>query len=191
MLTNMKVNEFLSTLGSNEPAPGGGSASALAAAMGAGLVKMVAELTVGRKKYEEHNDLMQDIINKSDNILNELTKKIDEDTESYNGVTAVFSMPKETEDEKKLRAEAMQNALKAATLVPLQVMELCVKALDIVNSAKGKSNTNAASDLEVSELLLTAGRKGAWHNVMINLDGIKDKAFVDEITQKSKKLLES
>jgi len=177
-LTDMKINEFCTAIASKEPAPGGGSASAMMASMGIGLLGMVANLTVGRKKYAEHDELMQEIVAEAENLRQRLVDAIDRDTEAYNGVSAVFSMPKETDDEKIARAAAMQAALKAATQVPYEVMELCQASLALAARAVGKSNTNAASDLGVAAHGLVAGAHGAWMNVLINLGGIKDEAFV-------------
>ena len=177
-LTEMKLDEFCAALASKEPAPGGGSASANMAAMGAGLLAMVANLTLGKKKYAEHQELMQEIITEADSLRQRLTDAIDRDTEAYNGVSAVFAMPKETDDEKTARAAAMQTALKAATEVPYEVMELCQAAIMLAARAVGKANTNAASDLGVAAHSLLAGAHGAWMNVLINLGGIKDEVFV-------------
>ena len=177
-LTDMKLNEFCAALASKEPAPGGGSASAMMASMGVGLLGMVANLTVGRKKYAEHQQLMEEVVAKAENLRQQLVSAIDRDTEAYNGVSAVFSMPKETDDEKAARTAAMQAALKAATVVPYEVMELCRDALALAARAVGKSNTNAVSDLGVSAHSLLAGAHGAWMNVLINLGGIKDETFV-------------
>ena len=179
-LTEMKLTEFCAALASKEPAPGGGSASASMAAMGAGLLAMVANLTVGRKKYAEHQELMQEIITEADSLLQRLVSAIDRDTEAYKAVSAVFSMPKETDTDKTARAAAMETALKAATDVPYEVMELCRASLMLAARAAGKSNTNAASDLGVAAHSLLAGVHGAWMNVLINLGGIKDEAFVAE-----------
>ena len=177
-LTEMKLTEFCAALASKEPAPGGGSASANIAAMGVGLLAMVANLTVGRKKYAEHQELMQKIITETDALRLRLVDAINRDTEAYKVVSAVFSMPKETDDEKAARTAAMQAALRTATEVPYEVMELCYASLTLAARAVGKSNTNAASDLGVAAHSLLAGARGAWMNVLINLGGIKDKEFV-------------
>lgn len=181
-LTKMNLTDFCQALASKEPAPGGGSASAMMAAMGIGLTAMVANLTVGKKKYAEHDQLMRDIIAGAMALQNKLAAAIDRDTEAYNGVSAVFAMPKETDEDKAKRAAAMQEALKAATLVPFEVVELSAKALALTKQAVGCSNTNCASDLGVAALALNAGAKGAWMNVLINLGGIKDEGFVEKIS---------
>ncbi len=119
-LVELKVNEFMHVLGSDEPAPGGGSASALAAAMGISLVKMVAELTTGKKKYAEHEALIQEVLKEATSLQGVLLEAIDKDTQAFNVVSAVFSMPKNTEEEKMARREAMQLALKGAAISPMK-----------------------------------------------------------------------
>ena len=190
-LTELKVNEFVELVASSSPAPGGGSVAALSAANGVALLGMVARLTVGKKKYAAHDELMNEILQSADGLKSKLVELINTDTEAFNKVSAVFSMPKETDEEKAARQKAMQEALKAAAEVPFEVMENCLEALKITYNAIGKSNTNAASDLGVAALGLGAGIKGAWLNVKINLSGIKDEAYVNEMTKKGENLLES
>ena len=184
MLTNLTVNEFVKTVASDAPAPGGGSVAAVTAAQGIALTKMVTLLTIGKKKYAEHEALMQEISTQADALTAKLMDLVNKDTEAYNDVSAVFAMPKVTDEEKAARSAAMQNSLKAAAIVPFEVMQACLEALKITEKAIGKSNTNAASDLGVAALNLGSGAMGAWLNVKINLSGIKDEAFVTEYSQK-------
>ena len=121
-LAAMSVREFIELLASNAPAPGGGSASAVAGAMGIGLASMAAGLTVGKPKYAEHDEVMSTIISDSAPLLKEMTDGIDRDTDAFNGVTAVFKMPKSNDDEKAARKAAMQEALKNAALVPFGLL---------------------------------------------------------------------
>ncbi|MCL2216528.1 MAG: cyclodeaminase/cyclohydrolase family protein [Defluviitaleaceae bacterium] len=184
MLTNLKVNEFVNLVASDAPAPGGGSVAAVTAAKGIALTRMVTLLTIGKKKYAEHEALMQEISARAEALTTKLLDLVNKDTEVYNGVSAVFAMPKTTDGEKAARAAAMQNALKAAVVVPFEIMSACLEALKITEKAVGKSNTNAVSDIGVAALNLGAGAMGAWLNVKINLSGIKDEAFVEEYTEK-------
>ena len=181
-LTEMKVNEFISVLASDAPAPGGGSASALAGAMGVGLSKMVAALTLGKPKYAEYEEKVQQIFDRADKLTKELVNGIDRDTEAFDGVSAVFAMPKSTDEEKA--------ALKEATLVPYSIMELCLESLTVVEMGLGCTNTNAASDLGVASLNLKSAVQGAWLNVLINLGGIRDEAFVNEYRTKGEEILQ-
>lgn len=188
-LTEMQVNEFINVLASDAPAPGGGSASALAGAMGVGLSKMVAALTLGKSKYADYQQTAQQIFDSADALTKQLTAGIDRDTEAFDGVSAVFAMPKSTDEEKTARKEAMQKALKEATLVPYSIMELCLESLKVVELGIGRTNTSAASDLGVAALNLKSAVQGAWLNVLINLGSIKDEDFVKEYRTKGEEIL--
>lgn len=189
-LTELKTKEFVEMLASEAPAPGGGSASALFGALGTALVSMVANLTTGKEKYADHEELMQEVLKETNALIRSFNDLIEKDTEVYNAVGAVLSMPKSTDEEKALRKEAMQNALKDATIVPYQMMEEAAKTLVVLKKALGNSNPNAVSDLGVGALGLKAAMQGAWLNVKINLGSIKDEAFVAEYAAKGEKLLE-
>ncbi|MHC5253246.1 cyclodeaminase/cyclohydrolase family protein [Listeria kieliensis] len=190
-LVDMGITEFVDVLGSDAPAPGGGSASALAASVGSALTMMVAQLTIGKKKYAEYDELMKQVLKEATEVNQALLEAIDKDTEAFNQVSAVFSMPKETEEEKAARKEAMQKALKLAAEAPYDIMVLASKAITITGKAVGKSNVNAASDLGVAALNLKSGTQGAWLNVLINLSGIKDEAFVAKYKQDGEALLQA
>ncbi|MGT2721565.1 cyclodeaminase/cyclohydrolase family protein [Streptococcus porcinus] len=189
-LVDLTLTEFAQVLGSDKPAPGGGSAAALSAVNGISLTKMVCELTIGKKKYEEHQDLMKELHQEASDLQKSLLDAVDKDTEAFNLVSAVFALPKETEDDKIKRREAMQKALKEATKSPFAMMQEIFEALEITKKAVGKSNTNAASDLGVAALHLKAALQGAWLNVLINLAGIKDETFITEYRQNGQELLE-
>jgi len=188
-LTEMQVRAFCELLASDAPAPGGGSASALAGAMGIGLAEMVANLTTGKKKYAEFEENTAAMKEKASKLVEEMIVSVDKDTEAFDGVSAVFAMPKDTDEEKEARKAAMQKALKEATLAPFSVMELCLESLHVVEMGIGKSNTSAASDLGVAALNLKSAVQGAWLNVLINLGGIKDEAFVAEYKGKGEAIL--
>ena len=183
MLVDLKVNEFVNVLASDAPAPGGGSASALAGAMGIGLVGMVATLTTGKEKYKEYEDIVQEVLADANILRKQFLEAIDRDTDAFNVVTAAYTLPKATDEEKAARSSAIQLALKEATKVPFELMELCLQALKCAEKAIGKTNKNAASDLGVAALNLKSAVQGAWLNVLINLGGIKDEAFVNEYRQ--------
>jgi len=177
-LVEMSVAQFDEILASDAAAPGGGSAAALEGALGIALTHMVGGLTLGKKKYAEHQEMIENLMAQAERIRKDFIDVIDRDTEAFNGVSAVFSMPKETDEEKAARGEAMQTALKACTITPYEMMCYAVEALELTNSAVGKSNTSAASDLGVAALSLKAAIQGAWLNILINISGIKDEAFV-------------
>ena len=138
-LVEMQINDFIAVLGSDTPAPGGGSASALAAAQGIALTKMVTELTIGKKKYAEFEDEIELLQKKAKSLQEGLLRAIDEDTEAFNQVSAVFGLPKTTEEEKKARREAMQSALKGAAVTPFSMMEKIVDALKVSDAALAAS----------------------------------------------------
>ena len=179
-LTDMTIPAFAELLGSDAPAPGGGSSAALSGALGAALTTMVAALTAGKEKYQEHEALMQEILAEGATLRIQLVDTIDRDTEAFNAVSAVFSMLRDTDEQKEARKAAMQAALKGATKTPYEMMECSLKALELTEKALGRSNTNALSDLGVAALSLKAAIQGAWLNVLINIGGIRDEAFAAE-----------
>lgn len=188
-LADMTLTAYADLLASDAPAPGGGSAAALSGAQGAGLSAMVCALTIGKKGYEDHQELATESQTKLLALNAKFVDIIDRDTEAFNAVSAVFSMPKETDDQKAARKEAMQSALKGCTKTPFEMMEFAMEGLAITSAVVGKSNSNAASDLGVAALSLKAAIQGAWLNVLINLGGIKDEAFVEEYRKNGEALL--
>jgi len=190
MLRDTAISDFCELLSSGTPAPGGGSTAALEGALGAALIGMVATLTVGRKKYAEHEPLMIECMHQAEELQLQLLDIIDRDTEAYNSVTAVFSMPKESDDDKAARNVAMHSALIACTLTPFEMMQCALEALELIDNMLGRFNENAVSDLGVAALSLKAATQGAWLNVLINLGGIKDEAFVAECRRKCEAILQ-
>lgn len=174
-LIDMTVADYLDLLKSNAPAPGGGSVSALSAAQGTGLVLMVTDLTIGKEKYAEYEDDCKKAKAEAEKVLKQLTAGIDEDTEAFNKVSAAYKLPKDTEEQKSARTDAIREANMGATEVPFRTMQICLEGIRIAGSIVGRSNPNASSDLGVAALNLLAGLKGAWLNVKINLPGIKDE----------------
>jgi len=189
LLIDHTVKEFTHVLGSDAPAPGGGSAAALKGALGASLLKMVALLTTDKAKYAEHHDYVKILLKKAKKLQHEFIAVIDEDTEAFNQVTAVFSMPKSTGEEKSIRKEAMQKALKACTKTPYKMMQLCEQAMELIEGAVDTTNTTAASDLGVAALSIKAAVQGAWLNILININGIHDEAFVDKYSKGGEEIL--
>lgn len=189
-LIDYKVNEFINEMGSDSPAPGGGSASALSGSVGAGLLRMVALLTVGKKKYADVQELAAETAEKALSLMNDFTEIIDRDTESFNAVSAVFAMPKDTDEEKAARKAAMQLALKGCTVTPVEMMEKSLEGLRIVEGAAGKLNASAGSDLGCSVLQFRACLDGAWLNVLINAGGISDEEFTSALLDKAEKIRE-
>ena len=189
-LTELTVKEFADVMGSDAPAPGGGSASALNGAIGAGLAAMVCGLTVGKKKYAEYADHAREVEAAALALKDKLVHIIDTDTDAFNAVSAVFAMPKDTDEEKAARKAAMLNALKGCTVSPYEMMELGLQGLELVTALIGKSNATAASDLGCAALNLKSGIQGAWLNVCININGMSDQTFADEYRAKGQAILD-
>ena len=188
LLASMKVNGFLSELASNSPAPGGGSVAALAGSLGAALSSMVCNLTVGKEKYADVQDEIKTTLKKSEKLRKELTRLIDEDTDAFNDVMKAFKMPKETEEQKKKRSQAIQDGYKLATNVPLKTAKTCASILDVAMVVAEKGNKSSITDAAVSALMAQAGVISAILNVKINLGSIKDEGFVKKISSDLDKL---
>ena len=189
-LIDMQVQEYLDVLKSDAPAPGGGSVSALAGAQGAALFMMVADLTIGKEKYADWQEVCKAAKEKGAALYEELTAAVDKDTEAFNLVSAAFKMPKETDEEKAARKQAIADGTLVATEVPFRTMQLGYEGLMTARTMIGKSNPNAASDLGVAILNLTACIKGAWLNVKINLPGVKDEAKAKYYAQEGQKMFD-
>ena len=188
-LIDLTLTGFAKELASDSPAPGGGSTAALEGALGAALLHMVAAFTSGKAKYAEHQPLIDEMMAESDRLQKTFIDVIDRDTDAFNNVTAVFAMPKETEADKAARKQAMQEALKACTKTPFEMMELALAAAELAKKSVGKTNPNTASDFGVGALSLKAAVQGAWLNILINVSGIEDKAFVEQYKGGGEKIL--
>lgn len=178
MLTKKTINGFLDELASSSPAPGGGSVAALAGALGSALTAMVANLTIGKKKYADAEGEMKKILRQAESLRGQFAALIDKDTEAFQKVMEAFALPKETEPQKALRAAAIREATKEATLVPLEVMKHCIDALALAQEVASSGNANAVSDAGVSALMLHAACSGAALNVRVNLKSLDDPEFV-------------
>lgn len=190
-LITKNISEFLNELAGSSPAPGGGSVSALAGALGSALISMVSHLTIGKKKYAGVEEEMKSILIESEKLRGKLSSLIDKDTDAFNLVMSAFGMPKETDDQKNTRAAAIESATKEATMVPLDVMHVCLDAVTLSEAVARKGNTNALSDAGVSALLLRAGCRGAYYNVKINLSSLKDTIFVEKIKQEAARTMDA
>ncbi|MDF2572836.1 MAG: fchA 1 [Sporomusa sp.] len=178
MLIQMKIVDFLEELGSNSPAPGGGSISALAGALGGALTAMVCRLTAGNCKYAEVENEIEVVLAEVDKLTKALACCVDADTDAFNKVMAAYKLPKATEEEKAVRSEAIQKSMQHAANLPLDVAECCLKILAMAGQVLKIGNANAASDAAVAGLMAHAGLHGALYNVKINLGSIKDETFV-------------
>ena len=184
----MSVETFLNELASAAPAPGGGSAAALAGATGAALVAMVARLTIGRKNYENVSAEFENILPRADALRAELLQFIQEDANAYQRVMNAYQLPKNTDAEKSARTTAIQDALKNASLVPLRVAKACAQVFEMSEAAAARGNKNAASDAGAGALMSEAGLRAALLNVDINLGLIQDEAFVSNLRAETEPL---
>ncbi len=189
-LVEKPVTNFLDELASNAPAPGGGSVAALSGALGAALVSMVCNLTLGKKAYADVQDEISDLLTESEALRQELTGLLEEDVNAYTGYSKAAKMPRGTEEEKAERQVVMQAALKVATDVPLSIAEAAVKVMDLCMPAAEKGNKWAVSDAGVAVLMAEAALRSAALNVLINLGTVKDEEFVADRRAKLDSLLE-
>ncbi|MCD6364147.1 MAG: cyclodeaminase/cyclohydrolase family protein [Synergistetes bacterium] len=185
LLKDLKVSGFLSELSSSSPAPGGGSAAALMGAIGASLVSMVCNLTLGKRGYEGVQDEVKTILDEANRLREELLKKVDEDTDAFNTFMLALKLPKGSKE----RKNAMQEALRNATLLPLSVMELSMRVLELACNLIDKGNKNAISDVGVSAISAYGSMESAYLNVLINCASISDSDFVSSTKEKAVTLL--
>ncbi|MBC7232971.1 MAG: cyclodeaminase/cyclohydrolase family protein [Chloroflexi bacterium] len=190
MLSEKSVRIFLDELASSAPAPGGGSAAALAAAIGAALVSMVANLTVGKKDYTHVQDDIQRILKRSEELRHKCLELLEGDVAAYTEVSLAYKMPRDTEEQKAARSAAIQKALKTATAVPMELAEACVEILNLCPESAEKGNVRAVSDVGVGALMAEAALRAAALNVLINLGSIKDESFVQQTRARLNALLE-
>jgi formiminotetrahydrofolate cyclodeaminase len=177
MPTRTTLKSFLDNVASASPAPGGGSVAALAGALGSALTAMVCNLTIGKKKYAAVEGEMRQILSQAEHLRELFTALVDKDTAAFNKVMEAFSLPKDSEAGKTLRAAAIREATKEATLVPLEVMRHCIDGLALAQIVAARGNANSSSDAGVSALMLNAACESAALNVRINLAGMGDDEF--------------
>jgi methenyltetrahydrofolate cyclohydrolase len=180
MIKDQSVHEFLEALASKAATPGGGSAAAVMGAMGAALVCMVCNLTLGKKGYEAAEGEMQAVLARAEALRERLADMVRADVEAFAEVMAAYGLPKDSEAQKAARGDAIQRALKAATDVPLDCVRLCAEVVMLSKSVAEKGNKNVISDAGVAVLASYAALRSAALNVYINTGAIKDRTFVEE-----------
>lgn len=190
MLKDLKITEFIDKTAGSDPVPGGGSISALCGAISGALTQMVAQLTIGKKKYADVEEEMKLIAQKAEGLLNELILDIDRDSDAYNMVFDAFKLPKETDEEKAKRSDAIQEATKHAALVPMEVAKKTFSLLPLIQAVVEKGNQNAITDGCVAMMCARTAVLGALLNVRINLGSLKDEAFVTNLATEAKKMEE-
>jgi glutamate formiminotransferase/formiminotetrahydrofolate cyclodeaminase len=185
LLKDLNVAVFIDELSRESPAPGGGSVAALCAALSAALTSMVANLTIGKKGFEASRPLMNDLAEQAQRLKAEFIAAIDDDTKAFNRIGAARQLPKDTDDNKRLRDQAIEQANKDATMVPLLVLEKTVKAIEIAEIVVSKGNPNTLSDAGVAALTARAAADGALYNVLINLQSLSDQTFTTATRQRA------
>lgn len=187
-LRELSVSQFVDETASKSSVPGGGSVSALVGALGAALMEMVANLTIGKEKYADVQEEMRLLSVAGERLHEQLLDGIKKDGESFNGYMKALKLPKNTEEEQRLRSEALQQGLKEATEAPLAIAEAASKIFPMAETVIQKGNRMAVSDGLTATMLARTAVIGALFNVKINLSSIKDKRYVSEIEKKVEKL---
>ena len=183
-LVEQRVIDFVAVTASKEPTPGGGAIAALTAATGAALAEMVANLTFGKKGYEAVQTEMEVLQAKAEEIRNRMLELSQADADVFNIFMNALGLPKNTDEEKAIRAAAIQQAYKDAAMVPFEIGELANQIFDLAELASRKGNQNLITDGIIAAINARAAVKSAFLNVRINLSGIKDESFVEELTSK-------
>lgn len=180
-LVRMNLVEFADETASESPAPGGGSISAYMGSLGISLATMVANLSSHKKGWDDRWKEFSDWAEKGQYLKNELLKLVDEDTNAFNKIMNAFGLPKATDDEKKTRTQAIQDATKYAIEIPFKVMQLSIQSMEIIKAMAEIGNPNSASDAGVGALCARSAIMGAYLNVKINSKDLADKAFVEKV----------
>lgn len=183
-LVNMSLSAFADETASESPAPGGGSISAYVGSLGISLATMVANLSSHKKGWDERWEEFSNWAEKGQAIKDELVRLVDADTAAFNRIMTAFGLPKGTEEEKKIRTQAIQDATRFAIEVPLKVMELSLASMEIIKAMAEQGNPNSVSDAGVGALCARSAVMGAFMNVRINASGYNDKTFVNEVVAK-------
>ena len=184
MLKELGLQAFIEQLESNEPVPGGGSVAALSSALSSALAAMVANLTIGKKNYETVSDEMVLVAERMHTHRIEFVDLIDKDANSFDSVMKAFKLPKETDEEKAYRTNQIQEGMKYAASVPLEVAEKTAVLFDDLAFLVKSGNSNAQTDALVAAMMARTAILSALYNVKINLGSIKDEAYVAEMKAK-------
>lgn len=184
------LNEFVASVASNNPVPGGGSVAAHVGALAAALAHMVAGLTVGRKKYVSVDMRMREIAGTASALQAELATLVQRDADAYATVSAAYKLPQDTDENKGARTDAIERALVGASNTPLETAQLCADVAALAAECARDGNTNAVSDAGVAALLASAAAKGAAYNVRINAKSMTNRAVADGLVAEANAAVE-
>jgi glutamate formiminotransferase / formiminotetrahydrofolate cyclodeaminase len=190
-LVNMTLLDFADETASESPAPGGGSISAYLGSLGASLATMVANLSSHKKGWDERWEEFSNYAEKGQQLKDELNKMVDLDTKAFNKIMTAFALPKATDEEKKIRTQAINDATKFAIEVPFKVMNLAHDSMPLIKAMAEIGNPNSVSDAGVAALCARSAVMGAYMNVRINCSGFEDKTFVSKMIEEGKKIEQS
>jgi len=194
MFAELSIKDFLEKVASDTPLPAGGSVTALTAALGASLSEMAARRTIGRKGYESVQTEMMSAAKKTAEYREMLSRHIDNDVEVYSEVMNAYQLPKTTEEDKEYRKQAIENGLKRAAAIPLDVARYALNIMKMAQIIAQKGNRHCAPDAQVGAMIAKTAALAALYNVHINLKSVSDNAFVTELSEQAediKKAIES
>jgi formiminotetrahydrofolate cyclodeaminase len=190
MYAEKPLHHFLDKLCSSSPEPGGGSASALTGSIAASLSGMLAALTVNKKGYEDVWPEMEEILEKASRLKDDMLDLLQKDTEAFDDAAKAFKLPKETEEEKKIRSEAIEEGLVKASEVPLAIMEKSLEVARLAKRVLKKGNEMAITDGAISALFAEAAAIGGMINVRINFSWMKNREYIDKTEKRLDVILE-
>ncbi|CEO11955.1 methenyltetrahydrofolate cyclohydrolase (5 [[Clostridium] sordellii] len=189
-ISEKTCEDFVDVLASKSAVPGGGGAAALTGAIGIALGSMVCNLTIGKKKYAEHEESVKSILEKARSLEKDLIGMIDEDAECFLPLSKAYGLPSSTDEEKKIKSETMENALKKACEVPIKIVKVCYESIKLHEDLVDKGSRLAISDIGVGVQCLRAAILSGQLNVLININSIKDEKYVNEVRNEINSLVE-
>jgi glutamate formiminotransferase/formiminotetrahydrofolate cyclodeaminase len=189
-LVNLTAEKFADVTASEAPAPGGGSVAAYVGALGVSLGTMVANLSSHKRGWDDRWEEFSDVAERGQKFKDELLRLVDEDTNAFNKIMEAFGLPKKTEEEKAARAKAIEEASKYAMEIPFKVMKTAYESVNVMRAMAENGNPNSVSDAGVGALCALTAVEGAYLNVKINAQGIKDKAFTEKLMREGEEIVQ-
>ena len=190
MMLEQKTTEFLEVLSSAAPVPGGGGASAAVGAFSSALGMMVANLTIGKKKYADVEEEIIEVKEQLQNLQKELVDLTDKDAEAFEPLSKAYGLPKDTPEQKEEKERVMEKALYEASIVPLQIMKTVAKVMELLETLGEKGSKIAISDVGVAVLFARAALEGASLNIYINTRLMKDREQAERLNKESDDMIE-